>query len=376
MSPTRYALVLALTLFACSSRERAAATKEGSGHVSSHRDAAPKVERAKLPWQPLAIDGKPVLQVWPVPLRSDGTFVDMGGRATTEDGEYSLFWKLDKLDAIASRGRRSLPNGFWLTDVESQGEKFVLSLGTSDAQGYHFSTFETADEPIEVVAQIGELRFRVLLFREGERWRIARSTDEGVHWRTDVLPMKGANVASAVGSDGIDVALAWNEGEQGRWLHLRDDSAEKRKLVTETLPGKITSTCSNEVLWVATSKNTLQPLPNGEPHTFASAPTIIGCNVHNALVKLADGSAQLCGFECKPATLPSGEPTVQALIEDDLVAVEQNGDTLAITKAGKRTEYDAGGVVQRMQLIDFNGTPVLVAYGREGLDPTRWAVIP
>jgi hypothetical protein len=29
-----------------------------------------------------------------------------------------------------------------------------------------------------------------------------------------------------------------------------------------------------------------------------------------------------------------------------------------------------------MQLIDFDGTPVLVAFGREGLDPTRWTVIP
>jgi hypothetical protein len=33
-------------------------------------------------------------------------------------------------------------------------------------------------------------------------------------------------------------------------------------------------------------------------------------------------------------------------------------------------------VIQRMQLLDFGGTPVLVAYGREGLDPTRFVVIP
>jgi len=310
-----------------------------------------------------------------VPMTSDGTFVDMGGRATTEDGEYSLFWKLDKLETVPSRGRRSLPNGTWLTDVESQGDKFVLSLGTSDAQGYHFSTFETADEPIEVIGQIGESRNRVLVFREGERWRVARSTDEGAHWRTDVLPMKGAHVASAVDHGGLEITLAWDDGDTGRWMHLRDESAGERKLSTEPLASKITSTCASDWLWVTTGQNTLQRLPYGELRSLES-PSIVACNANHALVKLGDGSTQLCAFECKPATIPPGEPVVQALIGEDLVMIEQSGDTLAITRGGKRTEYDAGGVVQRMQIIDFDGTPVLVAYGREGLDPTRWAVIP
>jgi len=252
----------------------------------------------------------------------------------------------------------------------------VLSIGTSDAQGEHFQTFETADEPIEVIAQIGESRFEVLVFREGERWRIARSTDEGKHWSSDVLPMKGAGVATAVDSAGLEVALAWNDGTQGKWLHVRQESAEKRKLPIESLAGKITNTCSSESLWVATDKNTLQRLPYGVVQTFASVPSIVACNGENALVKLADGSAQLCSFECKPATIPAGEPTVQALIDHDLVMVEQFGDALAITRNGKRNEYAAEGVIQRMQLIDFNGTPVLVAYGRNDIDPTRFAILP
>jgi hypothetical protein len=93
-------------------------------------------------------------------------------------------------------------------------------------------------------------------------------------------------------------------------------------------------------------------------------------------VKLADGSAQLCSSSCEAATIPKAEPAVQTLIGKDLVIVEQAGDTLAITRNGKRTEYDAGGVIQRMQLVDFDGTPVLVAYGRESLDPSRWTVVP
>ncbi|HUS29084.1 MAG TPA: hypothetical protein VMZ53_11255 [Kofleriaceae bacterium] len=364
--------VCLLALAACSSREHAAPKQQGSAAVA--KDAVPA--RAQLPWKPLEIEGQPVLDVKPMPNTSDGVFVYMGGQAFTAGGMYSLFWKLDKLDAVPARGRRSLPNGSWLTYVESQGEKFVLSLGTSDAQGEHFRTFETADEPIEVVAQIGELRFRVLVFREGDHWRIARSTDEGEHWSTDVLPMKGANVASAVDHGGIDLALTWNDGDKGKAIHLRAEDAEKRKVSVDALPGKITSTCGGEVLWVTTDKNTLQSLPRGAQATFRSAPMIVACNADYAIVKLADGSAQMCSFECSPTTLPKGEASVQALIGKDLVIVEQVGDTLAITRNNKRTEYDAAGVIQRLQLIDFDGTPVLVAYGRSELDPTRWAVLP
>jgi hypothetical protein len=361
-----------LVLAACSSRERTQA-HAGSGSAS----AAP-VAPAKpaLPWKPFEIEKQPVVQLEAVPKLSDGKLVYMGGRALTATGSYSVIWTLDKLEAFPGRGRRSLPDGTWLTFVESQGEKFVLSLGTSDAQGEHFRTFETADEPIEVIAQIGESRFEVLVFREGERWRVARSTDQGAHWKTDVLPMKGANVASAVDPSGIDVALAWNDGAEGKWMHLRGESAEKRTLPVEKLAGKITSTCANDYLWVATDKNTVQRLPYGQAQTFSSAPSIVACNGTYALVKLADGSAQLCSSSCEAATIPKAEPAVQTLIGKDLVIVEQAGDTLAITRNGKRTEYDAGGVIQRMQLVDFDGTPVLVAYGRESLDPSRWTVVP
>jgi hypothetical protein len=357
-------------LAACSSRERATPAK---GSAAPSKAA---VARAALDWQPLEIEGQPVQQLHAVPSRSDGKLVYMGGTAITASGTYDLFWKLDKLSAVPGVGRRSLPHGSWLTHVESQGEKFVLMLGTSDAAGTHLSTFHTADEPIEVIAQVGELRFRVLVFREGERWRIARSTDEGAHWKTDTLPMKGAGVASAVDPEGREVALAWNDGENGRWLQIRDESAEARKLEGKPLPGTMTNNCSSDYLWVATTKNTVQRLPYGEVHAFDSAPTIVACNADNVLVKLADGSAKLCSFECKPAKIPAGEPSVQALFDEDLVMVEQRDGGLAITRKGVRTEYDEGGVIQRMQLLDFDRTPVLVAYGREGLDPTRFAIIP
>jgi hypothetical protein len=332
---------------ACSSREGAPA-KERSG--GSAQPKPTDVQRAQLPWKPLEIEGQPVQQLHAVPKRTAGKFVFMGGTAMTATGTYDLLWKLDKLSAVPG-------------------------VGTSDAAGGFLRTFETAEEPIEVIAQIGELQYRALVFRTGERWRLARSQDEGEHWTTEVLPMKGANVASAVDSQGVDIVLAWNDGEDGRWMHIRD-FAEKRKVPGEAVGGKLTSTCSNERLWVATDRNKLTRLPYGELHTFSSAPSIIACSPDHALVQLADGSAQLCSRTCKPWTVAKAEPTVQALIGEELVAVEQRGQVLVIIRNETRTEYDAGGVIQRMQLLDFDGTPVLVAYGREGLDPTRFAIIP
>lgn len=358
-------------LAACSSRDHAVTKGSASANAPS------PVVHAQLAWKPLEIDHQPVVELRPQPRMVDGTWGWIGGTATTSKGSYDLIWKLDKLEATPGRGRRSLPDGTWLTDVQSEGDKYVLSLGTSDASGFHFDAFETDDEPIEVIAQFGETTWRVLVFREGVRWRFAHTASDRPRWKIDELPIQGANVASAVDPSGNDLALAWNAGDQGVWMHFKDESAAAPKLPpVEKLAGAITSTCANGMLWVTTNKNTLQRLSYGAVLSPGPSPTIVACNGDAAIVKTADGGAQLCSFECKPTTVPAGEPTVQALIGDDLVMIEQRDDLLAITRHGKRTEYDQGGVIQRMQLIDFDGTPVLVAFGRESLDPTRWTVIP
>jgi hypothetical protein len=359
---------------ACSSPSHERAAGKGSANAKVAPADAQLVAHAQLPWKPLEIDHQPVVELRPQAhlskLGVTTKFDWIGGTATTTQGSYALKWKLDSFEATPGRGRGSLPDGTWLTDIHSEGDKFVLSLGT----GSHFDAFETDDEPIEVIAQYGETKTRVLVFREGVRWRFAHASNAQPKWTIDELPIKGANVASAVDPFFMGLVLAWNEGDQGVWMHVPLDTTKLPAI--EKLDGKITSTCPSDQLWITTDKGTLRRLPVPDARSPGDAPTIVACNHDAAIVRLADGTAKRCAYTCSAVTLPEGEPTVQALIGEDLVAVEQRDNILAITRHGKRTEYDQGGVIQRMQLVDFDGTPVLVAFGRQGLDPTRWTVIP
>jgi hypothetical protein len=359
-------------LAACSSPSTPLESSRSGGAQPARADAA----LPRLPLEPLDIGDAPVLEISVTGVEmltaadpeASLVFSFARGEARTRDGRFEVLWKRDELLGVpvAGPGMRANRGGSWRAEIVGELGASALRVRRGDDG----RVVASSAEPMRVVGAIEDGRFRIVVFSRGPKLRIARATDDhGVRWKVADLPAPSTALALTDPDGRIDVA--WSTDAGIRWLHLEPEHAEGRLPAPESQPGAgIVASCANQKLWIATDAS-LQRV-GIEPIDVAKPSSIVACDYHSAIVRLEDGSSQLCSDNnpCEPLAIPA-EATV-AFVDDEPIAASHEGGVLSIWRGGEPSRFGIDGDVTRLALFDLGGTPVIVVFDTDGKS-TRWA---
>jgi hypothetical protein len=365
-----------LVLAACSSSPAPPAPPEpsppGPSQPAPRNDALPT-----LALQPLVIDDAPVLELVVTGVdMSDAVdpsapriFTFARGEARTHAGRYDILWQRDKLVGfpVAGSGMRANPRGSWRAEAVEEGGLYALRFDGGDGA----RVVARSADPLRVVAASESGRFRLVVFSEGDRLRLARATDDyAVRWRVNDLPAP-ATARALTDPDGW-IDIAWSTDTGIRWLQLEPDHAEGKLPAPTHRPGaSIVASCAHEKLWIATDSSLQRAAV--DPIDLAKPSSILACDYYSALVRFADGRTQQCSTDsCKDLAIPI--PATVGFVDGNLIAVSHHDDVLEIWQAGTQSRFRVDGAVQRVELFDLGGTPVIVVFDADGKS-TRWATL-